>query len=133
MAKRPNIQVTSTTPAAVSFLSKTIRVDATAADAVGFEAFWLPKGAVPLGAFTYNAATNATQTISVGITLGGGQLMAATPTVAIGFAPVGITAGTYMGTPLAADTLFYAKASVTLSSPVMIRVDYYIPAQGFDH
>lgn len=133
MAKRPNIQVTSTTPTAIEPRAKTVRLDATAADAVGFEAFVLPKNSVVVGAYTICTTANATQTINVGTTLGGIQLINAAGTATAGYATVGAAAGAHMGTQLAADTLYYAKASATLTGAVMIRVEYYIPSQGMDH
>ena len=54
MAKRPNLVVTSTTPAAIEVLTKTVKVAYT--DTVRFEAFTLPKGAVVCGAYVLGTA-----------------------------------------------------------------------------
>jgi hypothetical protein len=133
MAKRPNIQVTTTTPPGIDAMFKTVKVEAIAADAVGFDAFVLPKNAFISGAWVISSVSNATQTINVGTTLGGIQLINAVPTVTTGYAVVGAAAGALMGTQLTADTLFYVKASATLTGQVVVKVEYYIPQQGFDH
>ena len=133
MAKRPNIVVSSTTPPGIDAMVKLVRLDAIAADAVGFEAFVLPKGAFISGAWTLCTTANATQTINVGTTLGGTQLINAVGTATAGYATVGVAAGALMGTQLTADTLFYAKASATLTGAVVVKVEYYYPQQGFDH
>lgn len=130
MATRPNQTVTPTTPPNLEIKTQIVRLEATAADAVGFAAFVLPKNSIVCGAHTYTAVSNATQTINVGTTLGGTQLLNATPTVTVGFAAVGNTTGANFGVQATADTLYYAKASATLTSPVVVRIDYYIPQQG---
>ncbi len=130
MAIRPNQNVTPTTPPNIELKTQIVRVEATAADAVGFAAFVLPKYAIVCGAWTYTAVSNATQTINVGTTLGGTQLINAVPTVTVGFADIGNTAGANFGVQASADTLYYAKASATLTSAVILRIDYYIPQQG---
>ena len=130
MAIRPNQAVTTTTPPNIELKVQIVRLEATAADAVGFAAFVLPKNAIVTGAFTYTAVSNASQTINVGTTLGGTQLLNATPTVTVGFAAVGNTTGANFGVQATADTLYYAKASATLTSPVIVTIQYYIPQQG---
>jgi hypothetical protein len=134
MPKRYNTtanQITSTNPAVVNLQTQIVKLDTTAADAVGFEAFILPKGCIPISAWTYNAVSNAAQTINLGSTLGGTDLINAVPTSAVGFAQVGTTAGTLFGAPVTTDTLIYAKASAQLTSAVYVRVDFYRPPQGF--
>lgn len=133
MAKRPNQLVTATTPPNIEVFSQVIRLEATAADAVGFEAFVLPKNAIVISAFTFNAVSNASQTVSVGTTLGGTELLNAVPTSAVGFTSVGTAVGANFGVQATANTLYYAKASATLTSAVIVRIDYYIPQQGFTY
>ena len=133
MAKRPNIVVSSTTPPGIDAMFKTVRLDPIAADAVGFEAFILPKGAFISGAWTICTTANATQTINCGTTLNSVQLINAVGTATAGYATVGVAAGALMGTQLAADTLFYVKASATLTGAVVVKVEYYIPQPGLDH
>ena len=133
MAKRPNQSVTATTPPNTEIFSKIIRLETTAADAVGFEAFVLPKYAIVVGAWTFNAVSNAAQTINVGTTLGGTQLLNAVPTSAVGFAQVGTAVGANFGVQATDNTLYYAKASAQLTSAVILRIDYYIPQQGMTY
>ncbi len=122
--------VTTTTPASVETYSKVVKLDTSAADAVGFAAFMLPKGALICGAYTIAMGANATQTVSVGITLGGGEIVTTAGVNDNGYTAVGSSGGTYIGSVLTADTLFYAKASAQLTNAVYVKVEYYIPQQG---
>ena len=47
-----------------------------------------------------------------------------------GYAAGGAQTGTAVGTKLTADKLVYLKASATLTTPVVVKVEYYIPQQG---
>jgi len=122
--------VTVTTPAAVDPLVKVVQLNATAADAVGFAAFTLPKDSVPIGAYVISSGANVAQTINVGTTLGGTQLINAATCNGAQYSAVGTAVGAQMGTVQTADTLYYAKASATLTNPVKIKVEYYFPRQG---
>ena len=122
--------VTVTTPPAIHTLVKMVQLNATAEDAVGFAAFTLPKGVIPSGAYVISSGANAAQTISVGTTLGGTQLINAATCNGAQYSAVGSAVGAQMGTVQTADTLYYAKASATLTNPVKIKVEYYYPQQG---
>lgn len=139
MAKRANIAVTSTTPAAVSILTKTIRVAFT--DTVRFEAFVLPKNAVICGAYVMGTANSGAATsavVTVGTGGSGTELINAynVKTGGAGFNPVGAAAGSHTGTQLTADTLYnavYTGVGGSDSGNWLVEVCYYIPQQGFDH
>lgn len=73
---------------------------------------------------------NATQTVNVGFTAGGTELLNAFAPNSTGQAPAGVKAGTSVGTQLTSDKLVYAKASATLTTPVIVKVGYVIPPQG---
>jgi len=124
--------VTVTTPPSVELFAKVVQLNAVAADATGFEAFVLPKDSVPIGAYIISSGANATQTISVGTTLGGTQLVNAATCNGAQFSAVGSAVGAQMGTKQTADTKYYAKASATLTNPVKVLVEYYFPQQGND-
>jgi len=139
MAKRPNIQVTSLTPASVMLYAKTIKVAYT--DTVRFEAFWLPKGAVVAGAYVIGTANSGAVTsavVTVGTGGSGTELINAydVKTAGQGYYNVGAKAGSHVGTQLAADTLYnavYTGVGGSDSGSWLIKVEYYIPSQGFDH
>ena len=121
--------VTVVTPPAREALVKVGLI--TAADgATGFAAFGLPKYAVPIGVYTICNGANATQTINVGFTSGGGDLINAFAPNSTGYAPAGAATGTGVGAQLTADKLVYLKASATLTTPVIVKVEYWIPPQG---
>lgn len=122
--------VTTTTPPAVEVLVKVVQLNAVAADATGFEAFILPKGTIPIGAYVISSGANVAQTISIGTTLGGTQLINAVTCNGAQYSAVGSAVGAQMGTIQTADTLYYAKASAILTNPVKIKVEYYFPRQG---
>lgn len=107
-----------------------IGVISVADAAVGFAAFGLPKYAVPIGIYTVCTGANATQTINVGYTSGGVELLSAFAPNSTGYENGGTATGTGVGVQLTADTLVYLKASATLTTPVIVKVEYYIPPQG---
>ncbi len=139
MAKRPNLVVTSTTPAAIEVLTKTVKVAYT--DTVRFEAFTLPKGAVVCGAYIVGNANGAAVTsavVTVGTGGAGTELINAynVKTSGAGYFNVGSAGGSHMGTQLAADTLYnavYVGVGGSDSGSWLVKVEYYIPQSGFDH
>ena len=122
--------VTTVTPPAKELYTEVIKLSAIAGDATGFLACMLPKNAFVTGVNVLSMGANTTQTINVGITLGGVEFVSSYAPNSTGFAAVGAAAGTYVGTQLAADTLVYAKASATLTNIVYVYLQYYIPQQG---
>jgi len=121
--------VSVVSPPAREALVKVARI--TAADtSVGFAAFGLPKYAVPIGVYTICTGANATQTINVGYTSGGADLVNAFAPNSTGYAPSGAATGVGVGVQLTADKLVYVKASATLTTPVIVKVEYWIPPQG---
>jgi len=122
--------VTVTTPPSINTQDIVIQLDTSAGDAVGFQAFTLPKGVIPIEASIISSGANATQTINVGTTLGGTQLINAAACNGAQCTFIGTAVGSLFGTQLTADTLFYAKASATLTNPVKIKIVYYYPQQG---
>ena len=96
----------------------------------GFAAFGLPKYAVPIGVYTICNGANATQTISVGYSDGGTELVNAFAPNATGYGATGTRTGTGVGVQLTADKLVYLKASEQLTTPVIVKVEYIIPPQG---
>ena len=96
----------------------------------GVLAFKLPKYAVPIGVYTICTGANATQTIKVGYTDGGTELVNAFAPNSTGYATSGAQTGTQVGVQQTADKPVYLKASATLTTPVIVKVEYYIPPQG---
>lgn len=140
MAKRPNQVITSTTPPAIDTYTKVIQVART--DTTAFDAFVLPKGAVVSGAYVVgstssNAATSAV--IEVGTNPGTANEIIDdfdVKTNGAGYDPVGATGGSAMGSQLTADTLYKAMytesgTASTAGGPWLVKVEYYIPQQGF--
>ena len=121
--------ITTVTPPAVEVQSK-IGILEVADGATGFAAFALPKFAVPIGAFVIVAGANASQTINVGYTNGGVELVSSFAPNSTGFSTAGAQTGTGMGVQVTGDKVVYLKASLTLTTPVTVRVDYYLPQQG---
>ena len=97
-----------------------------------FAAFGLPKGAVIIGVYTISTGANTTQTINAGFTAGGTDLINAFAPNSTGYAAAGAQTGSAVGTKLTADKIVYLKASATLTNPVFVKVEYYIPQQGMD-
>lgn len=98
--------------------------------ATGFQAFSLPKYAVVVGVYTNCTGANATQTVNVGFTNGGVELVNAFAPNSTGYATSGTATGTSVGVQLTADTPVFLKASATLTTPVMVKVEYIVPPQG---
>jgi hypothetical protein len=121
--------VTTVTPIAKEPLVKVGKLE-VADGATGFAAFGLPKYAVVIGVYTLCTGANATQTVNVGFTNGGTELLNAFAPNSTGYAVSGAATGTSVGTQLTEDKLVYLKASVTLTTPVIVKVEYYIPQQG---
>ena len=96
----------------------------------GVLAFKLPKYAVVMGVYTICNGANATQTINVGFTDGGTELVNAFAPNSTGYALSGAKTGTSVGVQLDADKPVYLKASATLTTPVIVKVEYIIPPQG---
>lgn len=139
MAIRPGQRTGATSPPSVQIQTKTVSISRT--DTTAFEAFVLPKGAVPIGAFIVgrtasDAATTAT--VSVGSNPGTtNEIVAAfsVKTNGLGVHPAGAQGGTGMGAQLTADTLIkaiYAETGTasTTGGPWLVRVDYYMPQSG---
>ena len=121
--------VTVITPPAREKLSKVAQI--TAADgSTGFAAFGLPKDAFIAGVYVISAGANTTQTVNVGFTNGGTDLVNAYAPNSTGFDTVGAAAGSAVGTELTADKTVYAKASATLTNTVTVIVDYWMPPVG---
>ena len=121
--------VTAITPAARDPYVKLGKLE-VADGATGFAAFGLPKYAVPVGVYTICTGANAAQTINVGYTNGGTELVNAFAPNSTGYAVTGAQTGTGVGVQLTADKFVYLKASATLTTPVIVKVEYYIPQQG---
>ena len=121
--------VTTITPASRELYVKTAKLE-VADGSTGFAAFGLPKYAVVTGVFAISGGANTTQTINVGFTNGGVELVSAYAPNSTGFDTVGAAAGASVGAQLTADKTVYVKASATLTNPVIIIVEYIIPPQG---
>ena len=122
--------VTRTTPPAKELYYQVVQMDTSAGDATGFAAFVLPKGSIPIAAFIVSSGANVAQTLNVGTTLGGTQLINAATCNGAQVSAVGTAVGAQMGAIQTADTLYYAKASAQLTNAVKIVIQYYIPQQG---
>ena len=70
------------------------------------------------------------RTINVGYTNGGTDLVNAFAPNSTGYATTGAATGAGVGVQLTADKLVYLKASATLTTPVIVKVEYIIPPQG---
>lgn len=140
MAKRPNQVITNTTPPASCIHTKIVQVART--DTTAFEAFVLPKHAVIAGAYVMGGVASDAGTSAV-IDLGTNPGTADeiidsfdVKTNGKGYFAVGATTGTAHGTQLTADTLYKAKytesgTASTTGGPWLVKVEYYIPQQGF--
>lgn len=96
----------------------------------GIAAFGLPKYAVVTGVYTICTGANTTQTINVGFTDGGVELINAFAPNSTGYSPALAQTGTSVGVQLTADKTVYLKASATLTTSVIVKVEYHIPPQG---
>ena len=121
--------VTSITPPARDPYVK-VGVLEVADGSTGVALFGLPKYAVPIGVYTICTGANATQTVNVGYTSGGTDLINAFAPNSTGYVSAGAATGTGVGVQVTADKLVYAKASATLTNPVIVKVEYIIPPQG---
>lgn len=121
--------VTITTPPVREIYTK-VGILEVADGSTGFAAFVLPKYAVPIGVYAICTGANTTQTINVGYTNGGTDLVNAFAPNSTGYSTTGAQTGTGMGVQLTADKTVYLKASATLTTPVTVKVEYYIPPQG---
>jgi len=121
--------VTTITPAARDPYVK-MGILEVADGSTGFAAFGLPKYAVVVGVYTISAGANTTQTINVGFSSGGTELLNAFAPNSTGYAPSGSATGASVGVQLTADKTVYLKASATLTNPVIVKVEYIIPPQG---
>jgi len=121
--------VTQTTPSAREVYTK-IGSLVVADGSTGFAAFGLPKYAVVTGVYTSCVGANATQSVNVGFTNGGIELLSSFAPNSTGYATAGAATGTSVGVQLTEDKLVYIKASATLTTPVLVKVEYMIPPQG---
>ena len=121
--------VTQTTPSSRETYVKMGKLE-VADGSTGFAAFGLPKYAVVTGVYTICGGANATQTINVGFTNGGIELVSSFAPNSTGYATSGAQTGASVGAQLTEDKLVYLKASATLTTPVIVKVEYTIPPQG---
>ena len=121
--------VTPYSPPAHETIVKVAKLE-VADGSTAFAAFGLPKYAVPIGVYTISTGANATQTINVGYTAGGTDLINAFAPNSTGYATAGAQTGSGVGVQLTTDKIVYLKASATLTNPVYVKVEYYIPQQG---
>lgn len=96
----------------------------------GFAAFGIPSGAFIVGVYTISMGANATQTVNVGFTNGGTELLNAFAPNSTGYAAAGAATGSAVGTQVSGDKIVYLKASATLTNPVYVKVEYYLPQSG---
>lgn len=121
--------VTTTTPPARELLCKVGKLE-VADGATGFAAFGLPSGAFIAGVYCIVGGANTTQTINVGFTAGGTELINAFAPNSTGYSTPGAQTGTAVGTQISGDKQVFLKASVTLTTPVIVKVEYYMPPSG---
>ena len=120
---------TTVTPTARDTHTKIAKLEVADA-ATAFAAFGLPKGAFISGVYVLSFGANATQTVNVGFTAGGVELVNAFAPNSTGYSTPGAQTGASVGTVLTADQLVYVKASATLTNPVFVKVEYWMPPQG---
>ena len=120
---------TTVSPPAQELYPKIGRIE-VADGATGFAAFGIPKGAFIGGVYTISMGANATQTVNAGFTNGGTDLLNAFAPNSTGYAPSGAQTGSAVGTLLTEDKTVYVKASLTLTNPVFVKVEYWMPPQG---
>ena len=118
--------ITVVTPPAKELLTKIGKLE-VADGSTGFAAFGLPQGAFIAGVYTISAGANTTQTVNAGFTNGGVELINAFAPNSTGYATPGAQTGASVGTQITADKIVYLKASATLTNPVIVKVEYYIP------
>lgn len=140
MAQRPGERVSSTSPPNAAIYFKTVKIVRT--DTTAFEAFMLPKGAVPFGAFVVGQTASdagTTAIIAVGTNPGTTDDILSAFDVkgatGAGFYAAEAKQGTGLGTQLTADTLYKAKytetgTASTAGGPWYVKVSYYFPQPG---
>lgn len=121
--------VTTTTPPSRCTQVK-VGILEVADSTTGVAVFGLPKGAFIGGVYTICNGANTTQTIEAGFTDGGNELINAFAPNSTGYATPGAQTGASVGTQLTADQVVYLKASAQLTTPVVVKVEYWIPPQG---
>lgn len=121
--------VTIVSPPAKELLSKIGKVE-VADGSTAFQAFGIPQGAFIAGVYTISMGANATQTINAGFTSGGTDLINAFAPNSTGYAAAGAQTGSAVGTQVTSDKTVWLKASATLTNPVYVKVEYYIPPVG---
>ena len=121
--------VTVVTPPAKELLTKIGKIE-VADGATAFQAFAIPANAFIAGVYTISMGANATQTVNAGFTSGGTDLINAFAPNSTGYAATGAQTGSAVGTQITADKFVWLKASATLTNPVYVKVEYYIPPVG---
>jgi len=121
--------VTSVTPPSRCTQTKIGKLEA-GDTTTGVAVFGLPKNAFISGVYTISMGANTTQTIEAGFTDGGADLLTAFAPNSTGYATSGAATGASVGTQLTADKTVYLTASATLTNPVFVKVEYWIPPQG---
>ena len=141
MAVRPNQKITTTTPAGVSMICKTVQV--TRSDTVAFEAFTLPKHSVLAGVYVMGV-TNSDATTTAVLHLGTNPgttnevltSFSVLSTTGQGYHAAGVAGGTKLGVILTTDTLIKAQyvgvGAETTGGPWIVKTEYYIPTQGYN-
>lgn len=92
-----------------------------------FAAFGIPAYAFIVGVYTISMGANATQTVNAGFSASGTELINGFAPNATGYATTGAQTGSAVGTQVTSDKTVYLKASATLTNPVYVKVEYYIP------
>ena len=121
--------VSTITPPARHTMTCIGRID-VADGSTGFQAFGIPKGAVIGGVYTLSRGANTTQTITAGFTASGTEILTAFAPNSTGYAASGAATGASVGTQLDQDRIVFLKASATLTNPVYVKVEYWMPPQG---
>ena len=122
--------VTILNPPAKELLTKIGKIE-VADGTTGFAAFGIPSGAFIAGVYTISMGANATQTVHAGFTNGGTELLNGFAPNSTGYAASGAQTGSAVGTQVSGDKTVYLKANVaTLTNPVYVKVEYYLPQSG---
>ena len=121
--------VTILNPPAKELLTKIGKLE-VADGSTGFAAFGIPSGAFVAGVYTISMGANTTQSINAGFTNGGTELINAFAPNSTGYAASGAQTGSAVGTQVSGDKTVYLKASATLTNPVYVKVEYYLPQSG---
>ena len=100
--------VTITTPSARDPYVKLGKLE-VADGSTGFAAFMLPKYAVVVAVYTISAGANTTQSINVGFTNGGVELVSAFAPNSTGYAVSGAATGASVGVQLTEDKTVYLR------------------------